>query len=108
MKFNYNGNLTFEERIEEVSLDIINSYPNISIKDAMVIASLEGPITTIVTEDIKFKRLYNIMFVRNDMYDEIYKEILKLDNKNEIVRTGLIKLSELSSNNLPLYTELFK
>ena len=109
MKYNYNGNLTFEERIEEVSIDIIKKYNNISIEDAMVIASLEGPITTCVTDEIKFKRLYNIIFVINSMYDEVYKDILKLDISNEVIKSGIIRLNEFKEKGaFPIYTELFK
>ena len=109
MKYDYNGNLTFEERIEEVSLDIINQFPNISVVDAMKVASLEEPINRDINDEFKFKRLYNILFVRNDMYEEIYNEILKLDLNNELIKSGLIKLVECRKKNFfPIYNNLIK
>ena len=44
MKFNYNAHLTLKEKTKEVASDIINTYPNIPLKDAFLIASLENKI----------------------------------------------------------------
>lgn len=111
MKYNYNGNLTNQERINEVALDIINYNPDITMKEALVIATLEPPITTEVDDSIKFRRLFNILFIKRD-YKNFIKtiaEINKLDKNNVTIQNALIKLSEYANNktNFPYYNEIF-
>ena len=62
MKFEYNGNLDYNDRVKLVANEIINEYPQIGIEEARLSAILEDVITTNPTNEIKFKRLYNILF----------------------------------------------
>ncbi len=78
MRFEYNGNLTYDERVLQVSKEITDYYKDIKKNEAFLIASLEDPITTDVTSVIKFKRLYNILFViqnKKDIFDRVYKDL---------------------------------
>lgn len=66
MNYDYNANLTFEERVGLITRDIMKEYP-IDKELAMKIASIELPIDTDDKEDAKYKRLSNILlFVQND------------------------------------------
>lgn len=84
MKFEYNGNLEEYERVNVVANEIIEIYPNINLDYAMVIASLEEPITMVPNAIIKFKRLYNILFVMQNNSD-IFKLVLN-DIKNMYIQ----------------------
>ena len=67
MEYLYNGNLLESERIEQVSHDITNKYPVISLDKAYDAALLEDKISTYnITNDFKLNRLYNIMLVYRD------------------------------------------
>ena len=69
MEYNYNGNLLVEDRINEVAKDIQKEYPEINYELAKSIATLEAPITTEVTDEMRFRRLYNILlFTQNDKH----------------------------------------
>lgn len=81
MNYDYNGNLLFAERINVVADEIIKKYPEIKREEAIFIATLEPPITTEVTYEIKFRRLFNIMFVKqNDKYlkNKVFWDITNL------------------------------
>ncbi len=63
MKFEYNGHLTEEERINLVAKEITSKYPIISIQTAKEIALFEGKISTPKNINMELQRLYNIMLV---------------------------------------------
>ena len=78
MDFKYNGNLTFDERVNQVAKEITDYYKDIKKSEALMIASLEDPITTDITPIIKFKRLYNIMFIMQqdkNIFNKVYKDL---------------------------------
>lgn len=77
MKFEYNGHLTFEERVEEVSKDIISKYKEIDIETAKKAAALESPITTNVNDEIVIRRLYNLALLNKD--NEVIKNKIVYD-----------------------------
>lgn len=100
MKYEYNSNLDFENRIVEVAYEIKNEYPSIVIDDAIKAASLSTPIEDKVSNDDKFNRLYNILLtidkeheefphvfndafnlyqdgLKNELYNNVMKEIIK-------------------------------
>ena len=80
MEFEYNGNLNYMDRVKLVSNEIIRQYPEIEVESAMLAASLEDLITTNPTNEMKFKRLYNILFaVQNNK--SIFNHVL-IDIKN--------------------------
>ena len=92
MEYNYNGNMLFEDRLDDVSSEITNAYPEVSQEKALFVASLEDPITTYPNINIMTKRLYNLMLVNYDnkllqskiFYDmiKIYKNSSSLSNEN--------------------------
>ena len=112
MNYDYNGNLLFAERINKVADAIITKYPEIKKEEAAFIASLEPPITTQVTDEIKFRRLFNIMFVKqNDKYienkvfydiTEIYKNIYGQNDKIDNLMNLLVD-HMLNGSVFPLY-----
>ena len=97
MEYDYNGNLTYEERIAKVSKEITNYYSFISKSESILVASLEHPIDDKIDDLFKFRRLYNILTIRrdNNTFDIVLNDMLKLDKKN-----GIIKLLEYKKNNI--------
>lgn len=93
MRYEYNGNLEIEDRIDEVCSDIRSEYKDIPLEKLKKIAVLESPITYPVNSKIKFKRLYNILLVINNnvnlssTYDKVLKDLVSIYNnmsKDEI------------------------
>ena len=69
MKYEYNGNLLEEERIEQVANEIVDKYPQVTKEKAKEAAMLEGRIADDLTIDDKLNRLYNIMLVNKDDFN---------------------------------------
>ena len=110
MRYEYNGNLIYEERVALVSKEIMNNYPFINKSEAILISTMEEPITSSVTDIIKFRRLYNILIVKQDTntFDIILNDMLKLDKNNKIIQNGILKLLEYRNNNIfPSIEEIF-
>ena len=86
MKFEYNGNLLEEDRINLVSKEIIDKYPDITIDNAKKAAMLEGKISNKKTPQDELNRLYNIMLVNSDdnyeLVSRVYKDYLHIINTN--------------------------
>lgn len=89
MTYEYNGYLTFEERIEEISKQIQKEY-SIDKDLALKIAALEEPITTDDTNDAKFKRYSNILklcindeITRKKVISDIFKDYKKIKGRYE-------------------------
>ena len=82
MKFEYNGNLLEDERINLVASEIIAKYPQVSIEKAKEAAMLEGKISTVIkTVNDELNRLYNIMLVNSDnknIVSLVYKDFLNI------------------------------
>ena len=87
MNFEYNGNLTYEDRIEQVSKEIKNIYPDISNVD--YIAALEPPITTKFDVDMLFRRLYNIILVNKEDYKIV----------NNVIHDMIVVLKTIKKDN---------
>ncbi len=97
MKFEYNGNLLEDERINLVANEIITTYPQVSIEKAKEAAMLEGKISTTKTVNDELNRLYNIMLVNSDNKSivlSIYKDFLNLlstiDIKDDNIYINLV------------------
>ncbi len=93
MKFEYNGNLLEDERINLVASEIIAKYPQVSIEKAKEAAMLEGKISTVIkTVNDELNRLYNIMLVNSNnknIVSLVYKDFLNIlrtidENDNNI------------------------
>jgi hypothetical protein len=89
MKYEYNGNLLENDRIDLVAKEIMGDYPQISERKAKEAAMLEGKISTNKTINDELNRLYNIMLVdceNKELVITIYKDFLKLlkNRQNEI------------------------
>jgi hypothetical protein len=61
MRFEYNTDLNFEERVALVRREIQDEYPLINDRDATVAAALAVPVDDKLTNDDKFDRYYFIM-----------------------------------------------
>ena len=70
MKFSYNSNLSFYERITQVAEEIRKEYPLISFKDAAYAAADAIAVDDKVTNDEKFNRYYYIMKIIGRDHDE--------------------------------------
>ena len=86
MKYQYNGHLLEEERIELVATEIMMKYPEINRRDAEKIAALEGSISTNRNFDMIFTRLYHIMLIMNQdkkIVRKVYKDLLFYLKENQ-------------------------
>ena len=85
MKYEYNGNLLEDERVELVSKEIISKYPEIDLEHAEEIAMLEGRISTNPNLEIEFTRLYNIMLIMSynkEFVKKVYNDIVEVLKEN--------------------------
>lgn len=85
MKYEYNGNLLENDRINLVATEIIDKYPFITMEKAQQAAMLEGRISSSKTTTDEINRLYNIMLVSCDDRNNVlivFNDFLKLLNKN--------------------------
>ena len=107
MKYEYNGNLTYEERIALVSNEIMNNYSYVSKGAAYIISSLEPPITSKVDDNIKFRRLSNIFYITKN--SEIINDLLKLDRSIPSINNGINYILDYASGNIKnlVYSEIF-
>lgn len=110
MKFEYNGNLLEEDRINLVANEIVNRYSLISLDKAKEAAMLEGKISDSITTNDKLNRLYNIMLVNSDdkeIVTIVYKDFLEvLKNSNiEEDRNDYINLVDGINAYLQNYAE---
>lgn len=109
MNYEYNGNLTYDERIDKVSKDINNIYPFISMKNSRLIASLEPPINE-VTDEVKFRRLFNILFIERDknLFKVLFDEILLLNRNSNLINNGIYLLVNYYNTGVfPKYNDVF-
>ena len=84
MKYEYNGHLLEEERVNLVAQEITNKYPEISYGKAKDIARLEDSISTNPNLKIEFNRLYNIIVVMQDdlsMVKKVFVDLIEVINK---------------------------
>lgn len=85
MKYEYNGNLLEDDRINLVANEIMQKYNDINQQQAQEAAMLEGKISTLPDNRMKFNRLYNILLVlRNDVMKtkEPYNDLVNLINNH--------------------------
>lgn len=90
MKFEYNGNLLEEDRIDLVASEIKEKYSQISREKAKEAAMLEGKISHKKTLIDELNRLYNIMFVTKDeknIFLIVYSDFLNILNNTEFNET---------------------
>lgn len=109
MKFEYNGNLLENDRLNLVAKEITDKYPAISLEKAKEAAMLEGKISSNKTVSDELNRLYNIMLVNcesKDIVALIYKDFFKiLKEKNLEEDNNYIYLAEEINNYLQNYAE---
>lgn len=109
MKFEYNGNLLEDERISLVAKEILDTYPQISIKKAEEAAMLEGRISSKITPCDVFNRLYNIMLVNSDNKNIVllvYKDFLHLLKENRTEETNyFVSIADGINSFLQNYTQ---
>ena len=109
MRYEYNGNLLEEDRINLVAKEITNKYPQISVEKAKEAARLEGKISASKTINDELNRLYNIMLVNSDIKDIVilvYNDFLKLLRSGQIEEENIyFSLAEDINNYLQNYAE---
>lgn len=111
MTYEYNGHLTFEERIEEISKQIEKEY-SIDKDLALKIATLEDPITTDDIINAKYKRYSNILklcsnneIVKNKVISDIFKDYKDIKGKYEKIDIFVSDLTTFLeyNTNIPEY-----
>ena len=73
MRFEYNTNLLFDERIELVAKEIVDVYPDIDIDDALVAAAHAVPVDDKLTNDDRFDRYFFILKTIGRKHRAFYK-----------------------------------
>lgn len=84
MKFEYNANLQFQERIEQVKKEILEEYPLISEDYALLAASLSSTIDDKSTNDDKFDRYYYLLKIigkENEEFSHVFNDLFNLYQK---------------------------
>ena len=120
MEFKYNGHLTFKERVSQVSNEITAYYKDIDKNKANMIAGMEDVITTDVNPIIKFKRLYNIMFIMQqdkNIFNKVYIDLVKVfreyleskleDEKIDKIMEEIIKYKKQERLYFPVISEFY-
>lgn len=108
MKFEYNGNLLEDERINLVASEIIAKYPQVSMEKAKEAAMLEGKISTEKKVNDELNRLYNIMLVNSenkDIVSLVYKDFLNVFKNNNLEDNNYIYLISKINDYLQGYAE---
>lgn len=72
MNFEYNGNLLEEERVEQVTNEILTKYPNYNKEQAKKAARLEGYISEDKNLNMELTRLYNLMLTSKENKETVY------------------------------------
>ena len=83
MNYEYTGNCTLEEKVNIVSKEIMEAYPEITLKDARYIAMLDNKVTKEADGHIKFRRLYNILlitFSNTIIFNKVLKDMISAYN----------------------------
>ncbi len=116
MKFEENSHCTFNDRIKLVSKEILSSYPNIRIDDALDIAILDEPINKPADNDVKFMRYYYMLLILHkqiDIRNVIYFEMLNLKESGLIDDKLLTLFYEIEKyllgerNEFPIVSEVY-
>lgn len=98
MKFEYNGNLLEEDRVNEVANEIVMKYPTVDLEKAKAAARLEGKISADKTYNDELNRLYNIMLVNSDnrnIVHNVFRDyLLTLKNSQFNVKEHFVYLME--------------
>ena len=100
MNYEYNGNLLYSDRIENISNDILKKYTFLSKKQAIMASMMEPPITKDIDDEFRFNRLYNIIYTNMNNKEvqlkifedikEVYLNILGKNNKIDYIMSELI------------------
>lgn len=116
MKFAYNSDYRIEERIQLVTAEIREEYPNISLSDAELIATLDNPIDDRITNDDKFYRYYMILLVikrDHPVFFDVLKEAYKLYKdglKSPILNETMVEIIKYINNDrldFPIISEFY-
>lgn len=108
MDYEYNGHLTEEERVKQVSKEIKRKYQRINDNDLKWIASLEAAISTSKTKEMEFNRLFNILFVMQDdkiIFEEVFSDLKKiyLEYQNDLSYTENTRIDRMMEEVLKFY-----
>lgn len=116
MKFKYNSDCSFDERIEIESQEIINEYPEISIDDAKKIAALDNPVDDKITNDDKYIRYYYIMLIikkGHPAYFKVFEDMYNIynnginDEKLIDIMYEIIRYNNGERIDFPLLSEMY-
>ena len=94
MRFEYNSNLVFEERVQFVTKEIMDAYPFISEKEAREAAIFSIPIDDRHTNDDEFNRYYYILRtigITNKYFLIVFSDAFKLYQKGLIAYNDVMQ-----------------
>lgn len=83
MKFEYNSDCKFDDRILLVANEITSEYPEISMDEAKKIAAFDNPIDDKLINDDKFIRYYMILLAikkNHPVYFKVFNDAVNVFN----------------------------
>lgn len=117
MKFEYNSDCTFEERVELVTKEIMEEYPNISLECAQNAAVIDDPIDDKINNNHIFKRYYNVLLTldkKDPIFNQVCNDLLRIyqsgisDNKLICLMDELMKYVNNRRSTMPLLSEFYE
>ena len=104
MIFEYNGNMSYEDRLNKVTNEIQIMYPSIEKEKAKLASVMEQPINDKLNYRNIFSRYYNILFVNMDSKDfqnEVFYDMIEIfrESDDEYINNKMIELEEYFNNN---------
>ncbi len=114
MRYEYDSDLTFVERVAKVANEIHRVYDRITMDQCRRIAALTNPINDYVSNNDKFDRLYKIMLLIdkdhpdfNHVFNDCFKVYEKgsLSESNKTMMFEIVKYLNNERNTFPLFIE---
>lgn len=114
MRFEYNSNLLFSDRLKLVTQEILDEYPLISKDYALIAASLSSTVDDRSTNDDKFDRYYYLLKIigrDNEEFPHVFNDLFNLyqqgfnKNINNLLTLSII---DYATGNREKFPELFE
>lgn len=113
MRFEYNTDLSFSDRVNLVAKEILDEYPLISKESAITSASFASPVCDKATNDDKFDRYYFIMKEigrDSDEFPHVFNDAFKLYQQGlnrDIYKNAIEYIIDYAVGNSDYFPELY-
>ena len=116
MKFRNVETLSPKEKVTNISIEILNEYPEIGTDLSIKIAALCDPVDDVVDEDVIFKRYYYILWKlgkSHPLFDKVLRDMKNLcagslkDEINKSLYEEIIKYDNNEISNFPSISDYY-